>query len=315
MSWTIPTITFLAMGVSFFVTPYLDPEIIQKTLKPIPKYNLSLLLFINALQINYRSLGRFFRYTYLFVGYAVAIKNFCIPAAGFFIAQWLVPELAMSTLLILGVSSGFSAIFTAATLGLAPEIGALITLFSSFLVPLSLPFLFMALSNTIVDLKIGMMIAQMAWMIFIPVLAERLLHYCLPALKQIMKRVSYPLILINLSATAFIFVASSYDKLVADQFSLLKTSLVGAVAITFLNFFLSVLTAIPFRQKQHLYLMNANLVNNSGLAAIIAIDFLGSYENGIAIIYSMIWYFCLLLVRAGGSLTERTQNIIFRSKN
>ncbi|MEM9424598.1 MAG: hypothetical protein AAF975_07415, partial [Spirochaetota bacterium] len=118
-AWVIPAFTSLSMLVAFVVAPYYP--FLETILKPYAKYNLSLLLLLNATHIHYRAVGKILRHRSLLLTYGILVCNVFLPLFAFGLCYLLWPQALVSAVLLSGISSGFSAVSFAILLRLAPE--------------------------------------------------------------------------------------------------------------------------------------------------------------------------------------------------
>jgi BASS family bile acid:Na+ symporter len=134
-----------------------------------------------------------------------ALKLFLIPALVYFLARRVVPEYALGLLLLAGVSTGVSAPFFAALVGAHIPLVLLLTVTTSLVLPVTLPFMarLLAGQDLVVDpVHLGSVIAAL---IFIPLTAAALTQRFLAGLTQWLGlRTYYPSLLliavINLGA-------------------------------------------------------------------------------------------------------------------
>ena len=160
-------------------------------LSPYLNFLLMVLLFLAFLKVNLndiqRELQRHFREFLLLT----ALKLFLLPSFVYLLSVHFFPEYALGLLLLAGVSTGVSAPFFAALVGAHIPLVLLLTVTSSILLPLSLPFMakLLAGQTLVVDpIHLGVLIGAI---IFIPLVAANLSQRFLPGLTQWLGMRSY----------------------------------------------------------------------------------------------------------------------------
>lgn len=278
------------MLLGFLLAPQISQEVIVTKIKPLARYNLAFLLLLNVVNIQYRRLSSVLLRQGRLLLYSVLLCNLVVGLLGFGISRLIWPQIATSALLILAISAGFSAASFALLLGLRPEFNMLATLLSSFLIPFTLPGLLYLLLGSSVDLHAQQMMLEMCAMIFIPMGIERLLYFLWPAAKDALRKHSTALIPLCLGFTGLILALSSYDYLSQQNMGQLLKIIAGGAYILVLNFALSGLLVFFLPIKSQMALLIGSMVNNSGLAAVLALGYFGSFELGVAIMFSIWWY-------------------------
>ncbi len=293
--WLIPALTSLAMAAAFFLAPKFPA--LESILKPYAKYNLSILLLINALHINYRSVSHLLLRRPLLLTYAILAGNVLLPILVSAVCRFVWPSALPAAVLLGGTSSGFSAVSFAILLRLAPELNLLITLGASLLVPFSLPILLYLLASSSVEIDLAGMMLQMAWIIFTPVLCERGLFWGLRRAHSWLKAHSQPIVAFNLSVTAFILMLSGQAILrrEAARFAYILAFSLFMVALIYI---LTLLLFCRATLETQLIMLTANMVSNTGLAMVQALEYLDDITIAIAIIFSIIWNFNIIFLRA-----------------
>ncbi len=293
-AWLIPVLTNFAMLVAFFLAPQFPN--LEPLLKPYAKYSLSILLLINALHINYRSLSNVLLRKPLLLGYGILVKNILLPLSAFGVCYLLWPTALTAAVLLTGMSSGFSAVSFAILLGLKPETNLLLTLGTSFVVPFTLPLLLYILANANVEVEVIAMMLQTAFMIFAPLLLERILFWSLPKFHAWLTKYSHKVLAINLSMAAFIIMLSGQEVLRRQAFEfyyILAFTIFSALII----YIISLLFSYKASLETQLVILTGNLVSNSGMASVLALDYLDNRTLAITIIYGVIWNFNIPILR------------------
>ncbi|MEM9425046.1 MAG: hypothetical protein AAF975_09715, partial [Spirochaetota bacterium] len=192
-----------------------------------------------------------------------------------------------------------------------------------FLVPFTLPYLLHLLVVASVELDVLAMMGQSAAMIFLPLTAERALFFAWPRLHSCIKQGSQWLIAANLSITSFILMLSAQHVLRenAADFGMI---LLSAALIVILLYALTLLFFCRAGLETQLIMLTGNLVSNTGLASVLALDYLDGTTLAISIVFGILWNFNLLFLRswpplrhclgAGSSFLRSAMNKHFRGK-
>jgi predicted Na+-dependent transporter len=153
-------------------------------LSPYLNRLLMILLYLAFLKVRPRAIqGELQRHPREFL-LLVALKLFLLPALIYPLAVRFIPEYALGLLLLAGVSTGVSAPFFAALVGAHIPLVLLLTVGTSIVLPVTLPFMakLLAGQNLAVDpFHLGGLIGAI---IFIPLAAANLTQRFLPGLTQ-----------------------------------------------------------------------------------------------------------------------------------
>ncbi|WGK69345.1 hypothetical protein P0082_00370 [Candidatus Haliotispira prima] len=300
--WLVPLLTSLAMLLAFFLGPVFPH--LESVLKPYAKYNLCVLLLINVLHINYRSLTKVLLHHPALLGYAILVKNILLPVVAFAACYLIWPAALPAAVLISGISSGFSAVSFAFLLRLAPERNLLITMGASFLVPFSLPFLLYALTGSGVEIDLLGMMLQTCWMVFVPMLLERILYFTSRFFHGWLKAHSPVIVAINLSVTAFILMLTGQGILrrMAGDFGYI---LLFAIFMVVLIYVFTLLFFCRATRDTQMVMLIANLVSNTGMGAVLALDYMSDLTLAIAIVHGILWNMNIIFLRIWPPLHRR----------
>lgn len=153
-------------------------------LSPYLNRLLMILLYLAFLKVRPRAIqGELHRHPREFL-LLLALKLFLLPALIYPLAVRFMPEYALGLLLLAGVSTGVSAPFFAALVGAHIPLVLLLTVATSVVLPVTLPFMakLLAGQNLAVDpIHLGGLIGAI---IFIPLAAANLTQRFLPGLTQ-----------------------------------------------------------------------------------------------------------------------------------
>jgi BASS family bile acid:Na+ symporter len=174
-------------------------------LSPYLNVLLMILLFLAFLKVNLKEILGELQLHFKEFLLLTALKLFLLPGLVYLLSCHFFPEYALGLLLLAGVSTGVSAPFFAALVGAHIPLVLLLTVTSSILLPLSLPFMarLLARQTLVVDpVHLSLLIGAV---IFIPLVAANLIQRLLPGLtRRLGGRSYYPSLLliavINLGA-------------------------------------------------------------------------------------------------------------------
>ena len=305
--WLIPLLSSSTTLLAFWLAPEF-PQL-EATLKPYPKYALSLLLLMNASHIRYRSVVRVLLLRPFLLGYGILVNNLLLPLGVYVVCLWVWPSVLGAAVLLSGVSSGFSAVSFAILLRLKAELNMLLTLGSSFLMPVSLPFLLYFLVGSTVKIDLPGMMLQTSWMVFVPILLERILYFGLPCLHSWLKTHAQLIVAITLSSMAFIVMLSGQGILRSQgrQFWYLLAFVLFLFALIYACTLLFFCCA---NLETQLIMLTASLVTNTGMVSVLALEYMGSQTLAISIIFGIVWNFNILFLRSWPLL----RNLLYKSR-
>ncbi len=153
-------------------------------LSPYLNVLLMILLFLAFLKVNLKEiLGELQLYFKEFL-LLTALKLFLLPGLVYFLSCHFFPEYALGLLLLAGVSTGVSAPFFATLVGAHIPLVLLLTVTSSILLPLSLPFMARLLARQTLAIDPVHLSLLIGAVIFIPLVAANLIQRLLPGLTR-----------------------------------------------------------------------------------------------------------------------------------
>jgi BASS family bile acid:Na+ symporter len=126
----------------------------------------------------------------------VALKMVILPVILYGLFLVVMPEYALSALLLTAVSTGVVAPFMSNLVGGNSARVLVVTVITSILVPFSLPAVVEIVLSTSVDLSFWDMLRVLALAIFVPIAAVQVLRRFAPALLEAANRRSYPVNLV-----------------------------------------------------------------------------------------------------------------------
>jgi len=230
-------------------------------------------------------------------------KMLLLPALAWGLCRLVLPGYALSALLLGGMSCGVAGPVFAAMYGVSAAFATALVLFTSLLVPLTLPLLVKALAGLSLNVSLWEMIRLLAEVVLIPFAAAETARRFLPILIEPCRKYRF-------SAVVLLFVItnmgifSGYGETVANHPEIL-TGTVGAASLLALLFFF--LPLFLYRKDPDTALNTAlgcGIMNNA-IAVIFAAEQLGPTEALTAALYAIPYFLCLIPLRfAARTLTH-----------
>lgn len=165
-------------------------------LQPFPLACLMILFFMSFLSIRLEEVLEALRRASLPLLSLVVLKMFVLPLILYALSLQVVPEYALSALLLTAVSTGVVAPFMSNLVGGNSARVLVVTVLTSMLVPFSLPAVVEIVLSTSVDLSFWDMLRVLALAIFVPIAAVQVLRRVAPQLLDAANRRSYPVNLV-----------------------------------------------------------------------------------------------------------------------
>jgi bile acid:Na+ symporter, BASS family len=286
-------IMLLTMALGGLIAGVLWPEF-GLLFTPWTAQILMVQFFLSLLFVDFRALAALRPRDVVDVGVISAVKLLALPVLLWAFCSWLAPDLALSVLLLSGVSTGVVAPFIAVLLDTNPTRMLLMSLLTSALVPLTLPGLISLFLGQRLEIPYSHMASMLAFIMVPPGVLVFLLKRFFPQLVAPMERLSVPvglplLFFINLSIIA------PFAGQITSQAGrvLVSLELDALLAVIFTTCGLGLSLLWP----RHLDGLSAALgltcINNV-LAAVFAARFFGPDATLLAVAY-MFPYFLLLL--------------------
>jgi BASS family bile acid:Na+ symporter len=163
---------------------------------PATLYMMMLILYLSFLRIDFASLSQLGPAELGQVALWSLLKLVVLPLVLWALAAWLAPRWALAVLLLAGVSAGVTAPFFAQMLGVDAARALQVTVFTSLLVPVSLPGLVRLLHGAELNIPFSHMFRLLALVIFVPLVLAYLSKRFLPRLPRALERGQYPLTLV-----------------------------------------------------------------------------------------------------------------------
>jgi predicted Na+-dependent transporter len=289
----IRDIMLLVLSLGGLATGVLWPEF-GLLLTPWTVQFLMVQLFFSFLGVDFQALARLRPDDALEVGVISAVKLFILPVLLWAICTCLAPKLALSVLLLSGVSTGVTAPFIATLLGVSPNRMLQVAVLTSALVPLTLPALVSLLMGQHLEIPYSHMARLLAVIMLPPGILVFLLKRFSPRLTLQMERLSVPVGLPLFFFTNLAIIAPFAGQ-VTGQIDrvLVSLGLATLLAVIFVACGLGISHVWPRRIDGLSAALGFTCVNNV-LVAVFAARFFGSDPTLLAVLY-MFPYFLILL--------------------
>lgn len=289
----IRDIMLLALALGGLATGVLWPGL-GLLVTPWTAQLLMVQLFLSFLGVDFKALIRLDPHDLLETGIISAVKLLILPVALWAICNRLAPELALSVLLLSGVSTGVTAPFMATLLGLSPNCMLMVAVLTSALVPLTLPALVSGLLGQQLSIPYSHMARLLGLIMIPPGILVYLLKRYIPGmaltLEQRMVPLGLPLFfLVNMAIIA------PFAGQVTGEIHRVASSLGLAtlLAVIFVLTGLGMSLLWPRRIDGLSAALGLTHVNNV-LVAVFASRFFGPEPTLLAVLY-MFPYFLILL--------------------
>lgn len=251
-------------------------------------------LFFSFLGVDFQALASLRTDNAIEVVAISAVKLLVLPVLLWAICAWLAPELALSVLLLSGVSTGVTAPFIATLLGVNPNRMLQAAVFTSALVPLTLP----ALVSLLLDQRLEIPYSHMARLLAVIMLPPGILVFLLkrisPRLALRIERLAVPVGLPLFFFTNLAIIAPFAGQVTGQIDRVLSSlGLATLLAAIFVASGLGMSRVWPRRIDGLSAALGLTCVNNV-LVAVFAARFFGPDPTLLAVLY-MFPYFLILL--------------------
>jgi BASS family bile acid:Na+ symporter len=269
-------------------------------LQPYPLACLMVLFFMSFLSIRLEAVWEALRRASLPLLSFVALKMFVLPLVLYGLFILVLPEYALSALLLTAVSTGVVAPFMSNLVGGNSARVLVVTVITSILVPFSLPAVVEIALSTSVDLSFWDMLRVLALAIFVPIAAVQVLRQVAPRLLEAANRRAYPVNLV-MFACITLGVFSKY----ADIFYNDPALIVEAVAVDMALAVIYAVAGILFFRRSAVEERLAGAVMfahmNNVLMIVFSAQFFGPRETMTAAMYLVPFFVLVLPLKQYGS--------------
>lgn len=275
----------LAAGILF-------PET-GKVFQPFPLYCMMSLLFLSFLSIKISQISNTVRRSALLIVCFLLIRMILFPLGVALIFRLFWPEYSLSALLLSGISTGVVAPFISTLLQANTPLVLVIVVFSSLLVPFTLPPLVDLLFSQSMDISLISMMRLLFMVVFVPVALAELLKKTSPRVVNTLIQNQYYISLI-LFAVTNMGIFSRYSEFFFQQ--PLSIAAAGGVSFLLAGIYLAAGLLMSWGRKaedQVGAVICLGIMNNV-LVIVFSSEFFTPLEPTVAAMY-MIPFFALIL--------------------
>jgi bile acid:Na+ symporter, BASS family len=265
--------------------------------RPYPMYFMMVLLFVSFLSIPLESIWETARLCGLRLCGWLAVKLVFLPVGLFYLTRAVLPEYALTALLLGGISSGVVAPFFSTLLHANTALVVLMVTASSILVPFTLPVLVRTLAGQTLVISLAAMVRLLAQVVFAPLIAAELLRLLSPAAAERISRNHYAVSLI-LCMAIILGVFSRYADFFYRKPSVIMEAALVSVVLAASSFAAGVLAS--FRQplgERLALIISFGLINNI-LVVVFSSQFFGPIEPLVAVVYCIPFFCSIVFLRA-----------------
>lgn len=283
-------VVFLSMVAGILFPDYGSP------FQPFPQLFLMILFFLSFLPIQFGEIGLLLRRSPGTIAFFTVFKVIILPLGIYFLFRAIAPAYAPSAFLLSAISTGVSAPFISNLVGGNSAFVMVMVVVTSLLIPLTIPILVKMILGHYVEISFSGMLQMLSVVIFVPILAVKVLRRFLPGLIPGLMKVNYPLSLI-LFALINLGVFSKYTGFFHQGPS---TIVAAALVATFLGA-VYVLLGILLFLKRPVEDRIAGAISignmNNVLVVVFASHFFGALESSVAALYIFPYFLLILPLR------------------
>jgi len=259
----------------------------------LPIYCMMCVFFLSYLSIELDTVWRMLKtHTSKILGFTL-LKSILMPILIYYAFLAIAPDYALSALLLTGVSTGVAAPFVSNMVKGNSSFVLVVVVITSFLAPITLPFLIEIITVKKLDISLFGMIRMLAMVIFVPTLAVEVLRRFSPNLLAHARRWHFSLSLLFF-AVMNLGVFWRYSPLFRNNPEIIITASLVALILSAIYCFIGIL----FFRNQSLEnqmagaVMMANI--NNVLIIVFSSHFFGPLESIVATMY-MIPFFGVVI--------------------
>lgn len=273
----------------------------------VPFYSLMVSLYISFMPLKLRQIMITARSNVMGIVWFVITRHFLMPSIVYILFDLLAPEYALAALLIAGASTAVTAPFIAYLLEADVGFTTIMTVSSSFILPLSLPSIVLFWAGKAIDISAASMMFSLAQVILIPVIAVAITQRYLPRLATTVQRQGHFWGLL----TMFLSVAAILSYFSDDIFSsptVVLGALATASAVGVILAGLGWLSAFRLSPDARLTFVICSVLLNLVLVVVLCKEFFGLREAITAIMYTVPFYATIVPLRAYITAVARRKN-------
>ena len=255
---------------------------------------LGFLLFLNLLKMDPQQLTFIIKKPHLIIIFTI-IKLIAIPILLYAITNIVYPSLALSVLLLSGISTGLGAPFVINVFEKSNRLPFVVgmIIFTSIAVPFILPSLvFLLVDVSKFEIPVENMIILLAEALFLPLFAGWFTKRKASKLAKKIEEKSFLLSMILISFINF-GIFAKYSNYFFSQYSFVITMTVAAFALYFVYGLIGYVSAFLLRKKDRSFRIAAFVIMsyvNNILVVVFASEFFGSEIAALAAFYNLSYY-------------------------
>jgi bile acid:Na+ symporter, BASS family len=263
---------------------------------PYPLYLMMLFLFFSFLKVEFGKVLQHVKETLSIIPILCLFKLVLLPTGLFYLFHLLWPKYAIPALLLSGVSTGVMAPFIAGLLNASTLLALIMVVFSSLLVPFTLPALVKLLAGQAIEISFLSMVKMLVMVVFIPALAALLTRQFSPSFLKRLERVQFPFSLILLALVSFgIFpkYSSFFRDRPADLLEMILVAFILSVIYHLVGYF-----ATRSVKKEDRFGGAVSFANmNNVLIIVFSAQFLGPLSPTLAAVYMFPFFVMIVPAR------------------
>jgi bile acid:Na+ symporter, BASS family len=252
--------------------------------QPYLLYFMMILLFLSFLKIDFHALLDTSWRSVLHLGILTTVKLIILPAVLYWCAFWVDPEYAVPVLLLSGISTGVVAPFIANIL--AADVASVVRMVvvTSFLVPVSLPYLVKLLAGADISVPVDLMIRMLSLVIFVPMGAVVVMKRFAPGVLTRINASQFPISLV-LFGLINLGVFSKYSHFLFDHPAQIGVALVVGYVLSALYYLTGFLVSPSRKPAERLAAGVSLALMNNVLVIVFSSRFFGPLSPTLAAMY------------------------------
>ncbi len=263
-------------------------------------------LFLSFLNIRITAVWKAIRSSWSFVLYLTFLKMVVLPISVWWVFSLLLPEYALSALLLAGVSTGVVAPFISGLVRANSPLVLVLVVITSLMAPFSLPFLVNLLSGQSLNISVGSMIRMLATVVLVPLVMVELLDWKFSRMLDRIRNRRFPLT-VGFLAVVNLAVFSKYSQFFRNQPATILTATLVAFLLAALFLVLGLVTLWKADLEDQLASAIGMANMNNVLVLVFASRFFGPLEPTVAAMYLIPFYFVIVPLRAFRVRRERSR--------
>lgn len=194
LSWHSDVLLVIVV-ISSMATAILFPDVGSR-FRTLPFYSLLINFFLSYLSIDLGSVWKTFRGNHARIFVFTVMKLAVLPVILYFIFYFIVPDYALSALLLTGISSGVVAPMISNMVRGNSALVLVVVVITSALVPFTLPLLIEIIAGREVTLSFMSMLRMLATVIFVPITVAEIVRRLFPKIVAPVLKIQFPVSLL-----------------------------------------------------------------------------------------------------------------------